>query len=84
MHYGILKMFVYSVVLLCAFIKYFCNIIVAYRMYNYSIFPATSVGEGPSADGSFLTRENSELTNTSTHCNFMRLHFLPTTVCVLG
>ena len=30
-------------------------------MYNYSVFAATSVGEGPSADGSFLTREDSEL-----------------------
>ena len=36
----------------------------AYRVYNYSIFAATSVGEGPTADGSFLTREDSELINT--------------------
>jgi len=42
-------------------------LVVAYRMYNYSIFAATSVGEGPSADGSFLTSEDSELTNTLTH-----------------
>ena len=34
---------------------------VAYRLYNYSIFAATSVGESPPADGSFLTREDSEL-----------------------
>ena len=33
-------------------------------MYNYSIFAANSVGEGPSADGSFLTREDSKLINT--------------------
>ena len=39
-------------------------LLVAYRVYNYSIFAATSVGEGPSADGSFLTREDSELINT--------------------
>ena len=36
----------------------------AYRMYNYSVFAATSVGEGPPADGGFLTREESELINT--------------------
>ena len=36
-------------------------LLVAYRVYNYSVFTATSVGEGPSADGSFLTREDSEL-----------------------
>ena len=35
----------------------------AYRNYNYSVFAATSVGEGPSADGSFLTREDGELIN---------------------
>ena len=34
---------------------------VAYRVYNYSIFAANSVGEGLSADGVFLTREDSEL-----------------------
>ena len=34
---------------------------VAYRLYNYSIFAATSVGEGPPADDSLLTREDSEL-----------------------
>ena len=36
-------------------------LLVAYRVYDYSVFAATSVGEGPSADGSFLTREDSEL-----------------------
>ena len=35
-------------------------LLVAFRMYNYSVFTATAVGEGPSADGSFLTREDSE------------------------
>ena len=30
-------------------------------MYNYSIFAANAVGEGPPFDGSFLTREDSEL-----------------------
>ena len=51
-------------------------LLVAYRVYNYSIFAATSGGEGPSADGSFLTREDSELinnVNTQTipsHCPF--------------
>ena len=40
----------------------FLLFLVAYRMYNYSVFAATSVGEGPSADGSFLTREDSEFT----------------------
>ena len=39
-------------------------LLVAYRVYNYSVFAATSVGEGPPADGSFLTREDSELINT--------------------
>ena len=39
-------------------------LLVAYREYNYSIFAATSVGEGPPADGSFVTREDSELINT--------------------
>ena len=33
-------------------------------MYDYSVFAATSVGEGPPADGSFLTREDSKLINT--------------------
>ena len=32
-------------------------------MYNYSVFAATSVGEGPSADGSFFTREDGESIN---------------------
>ena len=36
-------------------------IIVAYRVYDYLIFAATSVGEGPPVNGSFLTREDSEL-----------------------
>ena len=44
-------------------------LLVAYRMYNYSIFAATSVGEGPSADGSFLTREDSEFIGTIIHYN---------------
>ena len=38
--------------------------LVAYRVYDYSIFAATSVGEGPPADGSFLTREDSEFIDT--------------------
>ena len=36
-------------------------LLVAYRLYNYSIFAATSVGEGPPANGTFLTREDSKL-----------------------
>ena len=32
-------------------------------MYYYSIFAATSVGEGPPFDGLFLTREDSKLTS---------------------
>ena len=39
---------------------FFLSYLVAYRVYNYSVFAATSVGEGPSADGSFLTREDGE------------------------
>ena len=39
-------------------------LLVAYRLYNYSVFAATSVGEGPSANGIFLTRQDSELINT--------------------
>ena len=39
-------------------------LLVAYRVYDYSIFAATSVGEGPPADGSFLTREDSEFIDT--------------------
>ena len=39
--------------------------LVAYRVYNYSVFSATLVGEGPSADGSFLTREDGEFINTT-------------------
>ena len=49
-------------------------------MYNYSVFAATSVGEGPSADGSFLTREDSELINiimgsyvAKLYCNIYQL-----------
>ena len=40
-------------------------LLVAYRNYDFSIFAATSVGEGPSADGSFLTREDGELINNT-------------------
>ena len=47
-----------------SFITY--SYLVAYRVYNYSVFSATSVGEGPSADGSFLTREDGEFINTLT------------------
>ena len=36
-------------------------LLVAYRVYDYLIFAATSVGEGPPMNGSFLTREDSEL-----------------------
>ena len=43
---------------------HFFILLVGYRVYNYSIFAATSVGEGPSADGSFLTREDSEFIST--------------------
>ena len=39
-------------------------LLVGYRVYDYSIFAATSVGEGPSANGRFLTGEDSELINT--------------------
>ena len=61
----------------------FFVLLVAYRMYNYSIFAATSVGEGPSADGSFLTGEDGEM--ITSYNNFVlldghinQLHF----VCV--
>ena len=40
-------------------------LLVAYRVYNYSIFASTFVGEGPSANGSFLTREDSKLINNT-------------------
>ena len=40
---------------------YLFFLLVAYRVYYYSIFAATSVGEGPPVNGSFLTREDSEL-----------------------
>ena len=36
-------------------------VLVAYRIYAYKIFAATSVGEGPPAGGSFISREDSEL-----------------------
>jgi len=29
-------------------------------MYRFSVFTATSVGEGPALNGTFLTREDSE------------------------
>jgi len=41
----------------------FCSLyIVAFRMYRYSVFAATFVGEGPPLEGTFITREDSELT----------------------
>ena len=39
-------------------------LLVAYRVYDYLVFAATSIGEGPAANGSFLTREDSELIDT--------------------
>ena len=39
-------------------------LLVAYRIYDCLIFAATSVGEGPSANDSFLTREDSEFIDT--------------------
>ena len=38
-------------------------LLVPFRVYDYLIFAATSVGEGPPVNGRFLTREDSEL-----HC----------------
>ena len=46
------------------YFTYSLSYLVAYRDYNYSVFAATSVGEGPPADGSFLTREDGESINT--------------------
>ena len=46
------------------FYLFFLSYLVAYRVYNYSVFAATLVSEGPSADGSFLTREDGEFINT--------------------
>ena len=60
------------------YIKLFLYHLVAYRVYNYSIFAATSVGEGPSANGDFLTREDSELFDTFD--NVYLLHHL-SSVC---
>ena len=42
--------------------RMFVLFIVAFRMYRYSVFAATVVGEGPPLDGTFITREDSELT----------------------
>ena len=49
-------------------------------MYRFSIFAATSVGEGPSADGSFLTREDSEFMNILAHYNYISDLWL----CIVG
>ena len=73
----LIKMYiVISINIFVCYTYYSFFLLVAYRVYNYSIFAATSGGEGPSADGSFLTREDSELinnVNTQTipsHCPF--------------
>ena len=61
----------YSISVYCRPVKLFILfLLAAYRVYNYLIFAVTSVGEGPSANGSFLTREDSELTTTLLVCTF--------------
>ncbi|XP_065904155.1 cell adhesion molecule DSCAML1-like isoform X2 [Dysidea avara] len=44
--------------------------LVGNRQYRYSIFPATSVGEGPLENGTFLTREDTPLAPNNLTVNY--------------
>ena len=65
---SIIDLHIYIYIYIHFFIIIHFIVLVAYRIYAYKIFAATSVGEGPPAGGSFISREDSELINI---CMFM-------------
>ncbi|XP_065904641.1 uncharacterized protein [Dysidea avara] len=56
--------------------------LVAYQMYRYSVFAATSVGEGPPLDGTFITREDTPLAPNHLTVNYPGMPRNSTTLVV--